>query len=166
MKLMDKNGRFFGKVHFFDILVAILLIVGVVLMSLRLLDLQGEQFELFTPAEKTYSAEYVVELRNAKPYHINGFEIGETLYENGFNMGTVIKKEVRPSVATFLKSDGTLAQTEHTLLYDVFLTIKTDCMSKNKGYYIGDQELLNGTTHSFYNAYMVHPVVVREIRVD
>ena len=52
MKLMDKNGRLFGKVHLFDLLVVILLLVGIIGMGLRFfLSDEG----VITPRSATYT---------------------------------------------------------------------------------------------------------------
>lgn len=163
MKWLDQKGRLFGKIHFFDLLILVLLVAGLALMGLRLLKMEPKE-EQFVP-QKTVTGQYIVELRGAKDYQVDGFNIGDQLYENFQLMGTVVDKKVQPSKADYLKPDGTAAQAEHQLLFDVFLTIETDQLSVDGVYHIGTQEALNGTHHTFYNEMMQYTGLIRSVKV-
>lgn len=163
MKWLDEKGRLFGKLHFFDLLVLVLLIAGLSLMAFRLIKMEPKEEE-FVP-KNTVSAQYVFELHCAKEHQVDGFKVGDLVYENFQVMGKIVDKKVQPSVATYLKPDGTAGQAEHQLLYDVFLTIETDRLSVDGTYHIGTQEALNGTHHTYYNEFMQYTGIIREIRI-
>ncbi len=156
MKLMDKQGRFFGKVHFFDLLIILLLIFGIGGMALRSANPKA-------PANQTVSATYTFEIQEVYQYMTEAVAIGDTLYEKGVPMGTVTGMAVTPHSTLRKLEDGTLKEAEHVMLYDIMLTVKTDQLIAQDGYYIGTQEILNGTGHTFQNGFATMTGTVREL---
>ena len=158
MKLMDKQGRLFGKVHFFDLLIVLLLVVGIAGMALRFANPKA-------PAANLQTATYTFEAKSVQECVASSFHTGDTLYENGVAMGTVAAVEVKPYVSMEINSSGQMVMAEHPLYYTLTLTVTTDALLEKDGYYIGTQEILNGTTHDLGNGFALASGKVLEIRI-
>lgn len=158
MKLMDKNGRLFGKIHLFDLLILVLLIGGVIGMALRFFVSDDE---VVTPR----SATYTVEITEKEQYIADAYRVGDTLWEKGENMGTVTKVEVHPHQSVEVLPDGTSGLVDHVITYNIILTVETDNLREHDGTFIGSQELLNGTGHTLSNGFVAAGGTVREIQI-
>ncbi len=156
MKWMDDKGRLFGKVHFFDALIALLVVVGILAIALRFAPKQEQE-------SKTFAAEYTVEISNLGDAFLDAFEVGDALYEGEELLGTVKAVETRPATMPYVGAEGTLLTPEYKHLHHITLTVETDRMSNDGGYYIGKQEFLNGTGHNISNGFAQCRGIVREI---
>lgn len=156
MKLIDDKGRLFGKVHFFDALIALLVVVGILAIALRFSPKQEQD-------AKTFAAEYTIELQNMGDHFLTAFEVGDPIYEGEELLGTVKAVETRPATMPYVGAEGTLLEPEYHHVHHITLTVETDRMSKNGGYYIGTQEFLNGTGHNISNGFARCHGIVREI---
>lgn len=158
MKLMDKNGRLFGKVHLFDLLVVILLLVGIIGMGLRFfLSDEG----VITPRSATYTVEFI----EKDEWITTAYQVGDTLWEKGENMGTVTHVEVRPHQSVEVLPDGSSGLVDHVITYNVILTVETDNLREHDGTFIGSQEFLNGTGHTLSNGFISCGGTVRNIDI-
>ncbi len=158
MKLMDDKGRLFGKVHFFDILIALLVVVGILAIALRFAPKQEQE-------AKTFSAEYTIELQNLGDHFLDAFEVGDSLYEEGELLGTVKAVETRPATMPYVGAEGKRIDAKYNHVHHITLTVETDQMSNDNGYYIGKQEFLNGTGHNISNGFAQCRGIVREINI-
>ncbi|MBQ8599805.1 MAG: DUF4330 domain-containing protein [Clostridia bacterium] len=158
MKRINENGRLFGKLHLFDLLILILLLVGIVGMALRFV---GSDDGVITPRSATYTVEFV----EKDEYFTTAYAIGDTLYEKSENMGTVTNVEVRPHQSVEVLPDGTSGLVEHVTTYDIILTVETDNLREHDGYFIGSQEFLNGTGHTLSNGFAAAGGTVRAITI-
>ena len=157
MKLIDENGRLFGKLNVFDLVVAVIVIVGIVAMATRLI----------TPADQKGTwdtAVYTVEFVGVEECYTEAFRPGDTLYENKKEMGTITQVEVSLTRTPHAVSDGTVKMVERAMAYNVLITVETDRFNKAEGAHVGAQELLAGTSHKFSNGYATATGVVREIK--
>lgn len=158
MKLMDKNGKFFGKIHFFDLLIVVLLIAGIAGMAVRFV--QSEE-----KAAQTMSAVYTFEITGAPDYYTDAYQLGDTVYEGEVLMGTITNVELKTHQTLHIMEDGTAKMIDRPTYYDIILTVSTDDLIQQSGYYIGTQEILNGTGHSLKNGIISCYGTVREIKI-
>ena len=159
MSLMDKKGRLFGKVNLFDLLVILLVLVGVVGMSLRLVKERQEVAEGKTAICK-------VEIVDAGEYLKDAFEIGDALYEKETLLGTITSVQVKPAQELKLLTDGTAKLVDRTDHYDITLTFTTDRLMIAEGYRIDSAEWLAGTSHSISNGFAATAAIVRSIEIQ
>ena len=164
MKLMDKNGRFFGKLHFLDLLVCLLVIGGVVGMALRFTN--AETTKKDSDVIPAIGATYLFEIQYADEHYLTAYKVGDQVYEDKVLMGTVTEVRAEPTKEVQLKADGTTAIVERQLTHSLFLTIRTENMTVNAGYYIEHQEILNGTGHTLATPFVSCAGYVREIVLD
>lgn len=161
MKLMDQKGRLFGKIHFLDLLLILLVLVGIVGMALRFTGAESakEDSEV-VPATR---AEYVFEIQYADAHYLNAYKVGDKVYEGKVMMGTI--KEIRhePTKEVYLDAEGEVLLAERSLTNSIFLTIETENLTINNGYYIEHQEILNGTGHTLATPFVACSGHVREI---
>ena len=160
MKWIDDKGRLFGKVHFFDGLIALLVVIGILAMALRFAP-KEEQAE----KAKTFSAVYTIEMRDMGDLFLDAFAVGDTLYEWDAPIGVVTAVEIRPATMPYVGAAGTLLMPEYKHRHHITLTVETDQMSKSEKYFIGKQEFLNGTGHTISNGFAQCYGVVREINI-
>ena len=159
MKLIDNNGRIFGKLNLFDLIVILLIVVGIVAVVLR-----GS-----APAEeneaKNATAIYTYLYEGVQDNMANAFKKGDEIYENGKLLGVLVEEpQVKPYQTLELMPDGTSKLVDHKLLYSTTLTLKTETFSDNKGYHVNGNEMLNGTGHIISNGLITVNVVVTDIQ--
>lgn len=159
MRLMDDKGRLFGKVNIFDLLVLLLVIVGLVGMSLRMIPSQEE-------VAVTKTAIYQVEIVGAREYLKDAYQIGDVLYEGENFVGTITDVQIENSKYWKRLADGTMKQVEQLYGYDIKLTFTTDEFIENKGYHVDTAEWLAGTSHFISNGFASATVVVRSIEIQ
>lgn len=156
MKLMDEKGRLFGKINLFDLLVLLLVIVGIVGMSTRLIKTDRETAEMTT-------AIYHVEIVGAQEYFKEVYKVGDSLYEGDTFLGTVTAVEVTPNKVLKLMPDGSAKMVERNTYFDINLTFTTDRFNTESGYHVDSAEWLAGTSHVVSNGFAVSTAVVRSI---
>lgn len=159
MKLMDEKGRFFGKLHIFDLLVLLVVLVGLIGMAMRLVKPLGGDMEL-------HRATYVMEISDIQEFGTTAFSVGDTLYEQNIALGEITAVEVRPARTAKIMPDGSVREVEHLMYYNILLTVSTDRIREMNGYYIDTQELLNGTTHTVGNGFILCDAIVRGITIE
>lgn len=159
MRLMDDKGRLFGKLNIFDLLVILLVLVGVVGMSLRLISSREEMGEAKT-------AVYQVEIMEAEEYLKDAYQVGDTLYEGETLLGTVTDIQVENSKSLEYLSDGTSKLVEQLHCYDIKLTFTTEQLVNKEGYHVDSAEWLAGTSHFISNGFAGATAVVRSIEIQ
>ena len=164
MKLMDQNGRLFGKVHFLDLLLCLLLICGVIGMALRITNAETTKQE--SDVIPAIGATYTFEIRDARDYHLTAYKVGDEVYEGKVMMGTITDIQIEPTKESQTKEDGTAVIVERNLSYSIFLTIRTENLTVNDGYFIEHQEILAGTGHTIATPFVSCVGHVRNITLD
>lgn len=159
MRFLDEKGRIGGKVHFFDLLVIAVLLIGIGGMGFRLVQRK-------TMKKEYKSAEFIIEIQGVRELVWDAYKEGDTLYEKGIPLGTVKKVEVLPYITMEMMDDGSSGLVEHVLSKNVKLTVTTDRLIEKKGYYIETLEFLNGTRHDISNGLIVCEGIVRELRAE
>ena len=159
MRLMDDKGRLFGKINIFDLLVLLLVIVGVVGMSLRLINTRQELGE-------TKTAVYQIEIVEGQEFLKDAFQVGDALYEGDTFLGTITEVRVENSETLRLLPDGSTKVVKYMHLYDIEITFTTDQFIEDKGYHVDTAEWLAGTNHSISNGFAAAGAVVRSVEIQ
>ncbi len=160
MKWMDEKGRLFGKVNLFDLLVVLLIVVGAIGISMRVI----------TPSKQalpTQTATYTLKISGVQEFAVDAFAKGDQIYEDGTLLGELAEvPKVEQCETLELQPDGTEGMVVHPLLYDITLEMKTDQFRADKGYHIGTNEMLNGTGHVISNGFISCTATVINIEIE
>ena len=159
MRLMDDKGRLFGKINLFDLLVLLLVIVGVVGMSLRLINTRQELGE-------TKTAVYQIEIKEGQECLKDAFQVGDVLYEKDTFLGTITEVRGENSETLQRRADGSAKMVKQLHLYDIEITFTTDRFVEDKGYHVDSAEWLAGTSHSISNGFAATAAVVRSVEIQ
>ena len=130
MKVIDKNGKLFGKISLLDIIIVavIVFLVGIFVA--------GRFGQVKLPIETKSNTEYVVKLKayNVEKTEKFPFEVGSVIYgKTGEFIGTVTEVERKPMVTKEKLEDGTYFDYESQTAYDYFLTVEGTGTSTEKG---------------------------------
>ncbi len=131
MKIIDKNGRIFGKISIIDIIIllSVLFLAFSVLYS-RFSDANsivsvGKQETALMIQIKAYG---VFDTEKAP------FSVGDSIYGNGGEIiGKITNVVKKPNVAKFKLIDGTYIDCESAEYVDYFLTVVGSAVETEKG---------------------------------
>ncbi|MDR0838342.1 MAG: DUF4330 domain-containing protein [Oscillospiraceae bacterium] len=130
-KLIDENGRLFGKISFIDVLV-VLAVAAILLVSLT----KNDVVEQISGSVQTTPVEYTVIAKNIRVTNAALLREGDYIWlENGVPAGKITG--VRTEVATTLSqiADGRYVIGKIESKVDAFVTILADCSYSNGRYY-------------------------------
>lgn len=130
MKIVDKNGKLFGKISILDI------IIVACVVFLAVIFIAGRSGQIKLPIETKSSIEYVAKLKayNVEKSEKPPFEVGCSLYSStGELIGKVTEVDCRPMVSKEKLSDGTYFDYESQTAYDYFLTVEGTGTVSEKG---------------------------------
>ncbi|UOO38588.1 DUF4330 domain-containing protein [Oscillospiraceae bacterium CM] len=151
-KIIDENGRLFGKVSIIDffVLLIVLVIVAALVVKFNLLDVtrQGADLKPVT---------YTVAVNGVRQYSVDSLKPGDVLFDkgNGGNaVGTITAVDYKPAVTASEKIDGSLVNGSYEGYFDVILTIKTDGIVTDGRTFSGKTYELNvNSNRNFYTKY-------------
>lgn len=107
MKIIDRNGRLFGKISVIDLLVA-----AVVLVMAVALFVKNNHKEITSTSVSNTPITYQVTVYGARNYIADAVQEGDLLYEQNTNsggpLGTITGIEILPSGKTAEFTDGTI----------------------------------------------------------
>ncbi len=161
MKIIDKNGKLFGKLSILDIIivVCVLFIAGVFVF--------GRTGQLKLPIETKATIEYVAKLKayNIEKSEKAPFEVGSSIYAStGEYIGHVTEIERKPMVSKEKLSDGTYFDYESQTAYDYFLTVEGTGTETDKGMFAqGTFALYPNNSISTTSKYFAGSVVVLSV---
>lgn len=105
MKLIDRNGRLFGKISIVDVLV-----IAVVLVMAAALSFKNNQTRIGTGVTNT-PITYQVLVRGARTYVADAVQVGDQMFDvdrsSGGPLGTITAIEVLPGEKLADLKDGT-----------------------------------------------------------
>ncbi len=136
-KIVDENGRLFGKISVIDLFVILLVVViGIALyVKYNVLDVTST-------GAQTQPITYTVVINGVRDYTVNALKIGDKVYDkdsSGNSVGTITDISVADARAISEKADGTSVLGYVENCYDVTLTIQAD------GLVSGGRTLVNRT---------------------
>ena len=130
MKLINKDGKLFGKVNIIDILVVFLIVAAVIFVGARIAD-SGNGSTMQTAVYK-FEIEKV-RMQTVEAWAKNSLGIVDA--EGKDLMGDIVSIYYEPARELVKKADGSYCIAEHSDRYDVTLTLNVAVNETDKGYY-------------------------------
>ncbi|MDR1822100.1 MAG: DUF4330 domain-containing protein [Oscillospiraceae bacterium] len=126
-KLIDENGRVFGKVSIVDIIVVLAVVAVAAFFLSRKLGGSSAQTP-GTPETASGTVELTILLPAAKPYIADAAAISTSLYseDGGQLLGKITNVKSAPAQCRQTLPDGTPVMTTHPELLDVYVTVSVD----------------------------------------
>lgn len=143
MKLIDKQGRFLGKINILDLCAIIILISLVVFSGYKVL--KGTMTNI-TVKEETVNVEFSLLVEEEKGY-LDVIKVGDQMSQTKAYLDAYVKSvEISPIYRTNLDSDNNPVVSEDPLLEQALVTITATVPYKSMSYNYGNQELRQGKT--------------------
>ena len=149
MKLINKDGKLFGKINIIDILVVLLIIAAAIFAVFKMTD--------FGKSENMPVAKYEfkiekVRMQTVEAWSENALDIIDA--ETKTQMGDIVSISYEPARELVQKTDGSYCISNHSDRYDVTLTMQVNVKETEKGYYTADNAYIApGKTMGLSNGY-------------
>ena len=131
MKILDRDGRLFGKISIIDVIV--ILVVAVLALAVYV----KTQMPQTGTSVSTTTVVYQMKLNNQPEYMLSAIQIGDEMFDKerstGGSLGTIIDIEVSPGTDQGELDDGTVAYVPAEGYYDILLTIEGDALVGSDG---------------------------------
>lgn len=141
MKVIDQNGRLFGKISVIDLLVVAVVIVLAAALHFK----SGQTHTGITVTEQPIT--FQLRVRGVRSYVVDAIRVGDGLYDQNYSSGgralgeiTDIQVERDPGTTMAYLNDGTVALIDTDDTVDLLITVK-------------GQGLLNGKSYSVNRVY-------------
>jgi hypothetical protein len=145
MKMIDKNGRLFGKISIIDVLV-----IAIVILMAVALSFKGRQTYTSTSVTKT-PITYQVQVSGVRTYVADAIHEGDELYDqdytSGGSLGEIISIEVTPALKLAEFSDGSISSVSAEDCVSLLLTVR------GEGVFTDGRYMLNRVYNLGVNAY-------------
>jgi len=136
--MIDKNGKFFGKLNVIDALVLVLVVVVAAGFAYGRFAPRVQQFlTAETPIYFTFMTESV------RPFSVDAVAPGDALFrqhESHAPLGHVVRVETVPNYTIVQNRDGTAVSARNQGRYNLFITLEGRGHVRPEGFF------LNGTT--------------------
>lgn len=133
MKIMDRNGRLFGKISIVDVVVIL-----VVLVMGAAIYYKTHQPQTGTKVTTTKIV-YEMQLQNQPQYVVDAIKAGDQMYDKdrstGGSLGEILDIQVTPGTKQAELDDGTVAMVPCEGYYDVLLTLQAEALIESDGNY-------------------------------
>jgi hypothetical protein len=150
MKIIDRQGRLFGKLSLID-----LLVIAVVVILAAALYLKRNVTEYTSPTSPTTSIVYEVKIPSVREEMLDCWQVGDKVYDtdndSGSAIGTITEVRLEPYQNSTTLTDGTYATYTIEGRRDVYLTLSADGLVSNGRYYVNRTYEIN--VNSYRNAY-------------
>ena len=141
MKVIDQNGRLFGKISVIDLLVVAVVIVLAAALHFK----SGQTHTGITVTEQPIT--FQLRVRGVRSYVVDAIRVGDGLYDQNYSSGgralgeiTDIQVERDPGTTMAYLNDGTVALIDTDDTVDLLITVE-------------GQGLLNGKSYSVNRVY-------------
>lgn len=141
MKVIDQNGRLFGKISVIDLLVVAVVIVLAAALHFK----SGQTHTGITVTEQPIT--FQLRVRGVRSYVVDAIRVGDGLYDQNYSSGgralgeiTDIQVERDPGTTMAYLNDGTVALINTDDTVDLLITVE-------------GQGLLNGKSYSVNRVY-------------
>lgn len=146
MKLVDENGKIFGKVNLVDLIVLVLIVAiaaaGIIRVSSKKLNADNSEADGDQYCYVTLLSSLVV------PEVAEGLNIGDKLVaNNAFTDAEVVSVDVAPAAYVGTNSEGKAVYSEHPLWKDVTVVVKEKVNPKSVILKVGNQEVRVGYSY-------------------
>ncbi len=131
MKLIDRNGRLFGKISVIDVIVLVVVAALVAAVFYR------NRLPQTGTSVTTVPVVYTMQLQNQPEYMLDAIQVGDQLFDqarstNG-SLGTITDIQVSDGTSLASFPDGTAAVVPAEGYYDLLLTIEAQAMIDGNG---------------------------------
>lgn len=120
MKLINKEGKIFGKVNIIDVLIILFIVAVVVLGVLKYTKEKGPVF-----ANQNTDIELDILFREMYGDFEDELNVGEPLFDNtsGQYLGEIVDKQLKPAVKEVERADGSIVVSEVPGRWDIYITV-------------------------------------------
>lgn len=147
---MSKNKKIFGIIHYFDLIV-LLVIISIAGLGVKFL-FQEKDFEV---ESFNKNSEYEIELlfSGVRDVTYDNINIGDELFvsETNKKIGVVKSKEVKPHKITSIGESGDIIQADHPDKRDVYVIIKGSANKNGNNIVMGNKVIKIGLLMEMYN---------------
>ena len=163
-KIIDKQGRLFGKISVIDVIVII-----IVLLLGAALYFKFNVLEITSSSGELEPITYVIKVSGVREYTLNNLEIGDILFDedndSGNSVGTITDIEAEQAMAASELTDGTYVMAEIEDCYDITLTIEASGLVSSGRYFVNKNYEVNANSkRTFYTKYATFSATIMEIR--
>jgi hypothetical protein len=131
-KIIDENGRLFGKLSVIDL--AVILIVAVLLVAAYV---KFNVMETTSPSVKTYQIEYTLMISGIREQNAALLRPGDAVWtETGTPVGTITSVTTQPATQISQLADGRYVKGSVEDKVDTELVITANCTATNGRYYV------------------------------
>lgn len=152
------------KTKKFNLLDAVLIVFVIALTAIFALKFAGA--DIITAGGEYKEIEFVVRAEQIRDFCKDEIKVGQSfcVEENKDIKGVVTNVEVMPAKTEILKDNGTVVIAEVKDRYDVNITIKSEGVQKNDGFYLYGKYAANvGSVRLFRTGYVVFEGVISQI---
>ncbi len=139
---MIKNGKLFGKINLFDLLVILLILVLVVGIGYKFLVIDKEV------AKNTVEVTYDLKIETVRDVTVKAFRLEDTVYHYKLEepIGTVSAVNTSPAMDTLESLSGKALSVPVEDRYDLVVTVKGTAVRQDDGnLMMGKVKLVEGT---------------------
>lgn len=162
MKIVDENGKVFGKLNLVDLGIVLLLILAVAAVGYKLVR------ERFIERE-TAVIEYTLRVEGLRQQSVDAIGMVSKKIvdaENDDVLGNIINIKKEPAAKIVQKANGDYAKAFYPDKYDLHITLRTTGVVSKDGYFTDSgKKLLYGDTIGIDNGYSQMFGVVEDIQV-
>ena len=148
MKIIDRNGRLFGKISVIDLLVLI-----VVIVLAAALYMKRNVMEHTSPATPTVPITYEVKIPGVYDYDLDMYRVGDQVHSTdndiGNAIGTIAEIRTEPYRIGATYVDGTYNYPEVEGRYDLYLTLEGQGLITDGRYYINRTYEINVNSYRY-----------------
>lgn len=163
MKLIDHNGRLFGKISVIDVLV----LAVVALMAVALSVKNTSTHAGTAVPEQTIT--YTLLVSSTRNYLADSIQVGDLLFDkdhsSGGSIGTITDIQILPATVTAELNDGSIKNVPAEDSVGLLLTIEGKGLSNDDGSYFLNRVYSLGvnSARNYYTKYALFTGVVTEI---
>ena len=134
MKIIDKNGKIFGKVSLIDVL--IVLVVIVLIASLFVSKFLSSDSSAVVNKQVKYST--IIKVYSILEHQREPFSVGDNIYSNdGSLIGKIVNIDKQNTVNKVKLYDGTYVDFAHPEYFDFYITVEGEGTQTDKGIFAG-----------------------------
>lgn len=153
MKIIDHNGRLFGKISIIDVLV-----VAVVIVMAAALSVKGRQTQTSTSVTNE-PITFQVQVQGVRTYVADAIQVGDLLYDPDYStggaLGVITDIQVTPGTQLADFSDGTLETVPKEDCKDILLTVQGEGLISDGFYYLNRVYIVGvNASRNYYTKYV------------
>ena len=131
MKILDRDGRLFGKISIIDVIV--ILVVAVLALAIYV----KTQMPQTGTSVTTTKVVYQMKLNNQPEYMLSAIQVGDQMFDKerstGGSLGTITDIQVSGGTYEGKLNDGTVAMLPAEDCYNILLTIEGEALIEGNG---------------------------------